>query len=167
MEGDAYENVTDAVGNWVYSYKSLYRPEALYSELYYRNSAENAYADYDVHKLGTETVSITTTPQEWIENEEVLNELIQKYPPETVVGNCSTKYNRNNPPESVYPCTTLGEIVNEISYDSEGRPRVHGIYLSQHWTVRDSYSGSDRKVWYDLPIYKDITGKRPMLPKGQ
>lgn len=165
MEGDTYENVTDALGNWIYSYKALYRPEALYSELYYRNSAGNAYADYEVHKLGTENISTTTTPQEWIENEEVLNELAQKYPPETVVGNCSTKYNRNNPPESVYPCTTLGKIVNEISYDSEGKPRVHGIYLSQHWTVGGSYSDSDRKVWYDLPIYKDITGKRPMLPK--
>jgi hypothetical protein len=22
-------------------------------------------------------------------------------------------------------------------------------------------------VWYDLPIFKDITGKRPMLPEGQ
>lgn len=167
LEGDTYENVTDALGNWIYSYKALYRPEALYSELYYRNSAGNAYADYEVHKLGTENISTTTTPQEWIENEEVLNELVQKYPPETVVGNCSTKYNRNNPPESVYPCTTLGKIVNEISYDSEGKPRVHGIYLSQHWTVGGSYSDSDRKVWYDLPIYKDITGKRPMLPKGQ
>lgn len=167
MEGDTYENVTDALGNWIYSYKSLYRPEALYSELYYRNSAGNAYADYEVHKLGTENISTTTTPQEWIENEEVLNELVQKYPPETVVGNCSTKYNRNNPPESVYPCTTLGKIINEISYDSEGKPRVHGIYLSQHWTVGGSYSDSDRKVWYDLPIYKDITGKRPMLPKEQ
>jgi hypothetical protein len=25
----------------------------------------------------------------------------------------------------------------------------------------------ERKVWYDLPIFKDITGKRPMLPKEQ
>lgn len=166
-DGDNYENVIDNLGNYIYSYKALYKPEALYSELYYRNSAGNAYADYDVHKLGTENITTDNIPQEWIENEQVLEELLTKLPPETIVGNCSTVYNRNNPPQSVYPCTTLGEIINEITYDAKGNPKVHGIYLSQHWTVGSTSTDSDRKVWYDLPIFKDITGKRPMLPKEE
>jgi hypothetical protein len=39
--------------------------------------------------------------------------------------------------------------------------------LSQHWTIDSTVNDENRKVWYDLPIYKDITGKRPTLPKGQ
>jgi hypothetical protein len=50
---------------------------------------------------------------------------------------------------------------------SDGVPKVHGILLSQHWTIDTTTSNSDRKVWYDLPIFKDITGKRPMLPKNE
>jgi hypothetical protein len=46
-------------------------------------------------------------------------------------------------------------------------PKVHGILLSQHWTIDTTTSDSDRKVWYDLPIFKDITGKRLMLPKNE
>ena len=65
--------------------EALYKPEALYSELYYRNSAGNAYSDYDIHKLST--------------------------------------------------------------------------------TVDPKIQNGDKKIWYGLPIYKDITGKRPTLPK--
>ena len=175
LDGDNFEYAHNERTNlkhddqlgWIYTYKALYKPEALYSELYYRNSAGHAYADYDVHKLGTTSVSTDSLPGEWIENETVLSELLEKLPPETVVGNCSTKYNRNNPPKSVYPCTTLGRIINEIKYDSDGTPRVHGILLSQHWTIGATLNGSERTVWYELPIFKDITGKRPMLPKEE
>lgn len=166
LEGGEYVEVVDATNNFVYTYEALYSPEALYSELYYRNSAGNVYSDYDIHKLGTSSIKTNNIPQEWIENEQILEELIAKYPPETVVGNTFTKYNRNNPPETVSPCTTLGEITNILYYE-DGVPMVHGILLSQHWTVSATSTNTNRKVWYEFPIFKDITGKRPMLPKNE
>ena len=166
-DGDNYALVDNGVGGRIYTYKPLYKPEALYSELYYRNSAGNAYADYDVHKLGTTTITQSNVPQYQIVDEETLAWLEEQYPPETVIGNTSTKYNQNNPPEYVTPCTTLGQIRSIMTYDNKGVPRVHNILLSQHWTVASTATNTDRKVWYDLPIFKDITGKRPMLPKNE
>lgn len=154
------------LGEEICTYQPLYSPEALYSELYYRNTAGNVYADYDYHKIGTTSIITNNVPQEWIENEEVLARLEQELPPETVIGNTSTKYNRNNPPETVHPCTNLGEIRGLITY-RDGVPMVHGIRLDQHWTVGSVGTNSNRKVWYDLPIFKDITGKRPTLPADQ
>ena len=66
----------DENNNNVYTHEVLYGPEALYSELYYRNTAGNVYADYDTHKIGTSTILTNNTPQEWIENIDVLDELI-------------------------------------------------------------------------------------------
>lgn len=82
QDDDVWYKATDANGNNVYTYKTLYSVEALLTELYYRNSAGHAYADYDDHKIG---------------------------------------------------------------------PKPH--------------STTGNKVHYDLPIFKDITGKRKMLPK--
>jgi hypothetical protein len=93
-----------------------------------------------------------------------LAELERAYPPEVVIGNTSSFYTEDNPPEYVTPCTTLGEIRSLIKYDSKGVPKVHGIDLSRHWTISSLDTNTERKVWYNLPIFKDITGKRPMLP---
>lgn len=76
-----YFKVTiDKDGNNIYDYKLLYTPKALFSELYYRNSAGNSHVDYENNKI------------------------------------------------------TIDQL-------------------------------SKKEDWYTLPIFKDITGKRPMLPK--
>jgi hypothetical protein len=62
-DGDNYEFVDNGVGGRIYTYKPLYKPEALYSELYYRNSAGHEYADYDNHKLGTEKINESNLPK--------------------------------------------------------------------------------------------------------
>ena len=153
---------------YVYTFTSLYKPESLYSELYYRNAGGNAYADYDVHKLGTNSVNVENIPQYWVENEQVLQELLNTLPHDVKVGNNpSNDYNRENPPPSVYICTDLATIQSEIKYNSKGEPIVHGIPLRWHWTVSDSRTVDDKKVHYGLPIFKDITGKRPMLPREE
>ena len=163
---DSYQEVLDSNGDYVYTYKSMFKPEALYSELYYRNSAGNAYADYDTHKLGTTKINQSNIPDHNIVDLEDLAWVESNYPPETVIGNTSTKYYQDNPPKYVNPCTTVGEIRSLITY-RDGKPYVYGILLSQHWTVSSVESDTERKVWYDLPIFKDITGKRVMLPKEQ
>lgn len=199
MDGEEFQFALDAGNNNVYTYKVLYSPEALYSELYYRNSAGNAYADYDTHKLGTTTLANTYVPMDlgktfndddirkimiatgmsqgeaskykgesksWIKDVDTLTLFEQLYGPDTIIGNTSTKYNKDNLPEIVYPCTTIGQIRSSMQYYGD-EPMVHGIYLSQHWIVGEIITDSDRKVWYDLPIFKDITGKRPMLPREE
>ena len=184
----------------VYLYEVLYSPEALYSELYYRNSAGNAYADIETHKLGTEKLSISYVPADlnakfeeddrdwisavlgiaysetarfvgkskcWIADADTLTLFEQMYPPETIIGNNGTQYNGDNPPPNAYPCTSVGEIRSIIHGNLEaeqGAVRVHGIRLDQHWVLQIAEGASKRKVWYDLPIFKDLSGKRPMLP---
>ena len=199
-DGDSVVEVRDVNGDFIYTHPSLANPSALYSELYYRNSAGNAYADYDTHKLGTKNIGITYLPMDleasfgeedfdmisnltgltydeakakyngesksWIKDEATLALFMQMYPPETPIGNNSTAYNKNNPPKTVHPCTTIGEISN-IMYYNGNIPMVHGIRLDQHWVIGEAVSNSERKVWYDLPIFKDITGKRPLLPKDE
>ena len=148
--------------------KALFRPEALYSELYYRNTAGNSYADYDINKIGTDSITQTNVPQQQIIDEETLAELEKQYEGiEVIVGNTSTNYTQDNPPPYVNPCTTLAQIRSLIKYDKDGTPRVHGSLLSQYWTIATTVNDQDRKVWYELPIFKDITGKRLMLPKEQ
>ena len=199
-DGDSVVEVRDVNGDFIYTHPSLANPSALYSELYYRNSAGNAYADYDTHKLGTKNIGITYLPMDleasfgeedfdmisnltgltydeaeakykgesksWIKDEDTLALFMQMYPPETPIGNNSTAYNKNNPPKTVHPCTTVGEI-SDIMYYNGSTPMVHGIRLDQHWIIGEAVSNSERKVWYDLPIFKDITGKRPLLPKDE
>jgi hypothetical protein len=67
--------LTPPSGPPVYTYKALYRPEALYSELYYRNSAGHEYADYDDHKLGTEKITESNLPKFQIKDMETLTRL--------------------------------------------------------------------------------------------
>jgi hypothetical protein len=44
---------------------------------------------------------------------------------------------------------------------------VHGIPLNWHWTMKPATEERSTKVHFGLPIFKDITGKRPMLPKSE
>ena len=169
-DGDNYEFVDNGVGGRIYTYKPLYKPEALYSELYYRNSAGHEYADYDNHKLGTEKINESNLPKYQIKDMETLTQLEKMLDPSTFIGHTSAHYTQDNPPSTLTPCvndTNIGNIRQQIKVGSDGVPKVHGILLSQHWTIDTTTSNSDRKVWYDLPIFKDITGKRPMLPKNE
>ena len=200
-DGEEFTEVLDVNRDFIYTYKSLYAPDALFSELYYRNSAGNAYADYDTHKQGTTSLGITYLPMDlgatfqeedmdlitsstgmsyedakeayegesksWIKDENTLELFQLIYPPETIIGNTSDIYNKDNLPDNVFPCTTVGEIREILYYAADGTPMVHGIKLSQHWIVGEAVTTSDRKVWYHLPIFKDITGKRPMLPREE
>jgi hypothetical protein len=45
---------------------------------------------------------------------------------------------------------------------------VHGIPLDWHWVLEEpSTDISKNKVYLNLPIFKDITGKRPTLPREE
>jgi hypothetical protein len=57
QENGEYFKIEDSNSDNVYTYMSLYTPEALYTELYYRNSAGNSYSDYDNHKWGIENIN--------------------------------------------------------------------------------------------------------------
>ena len=104
----------------------------------------------------------------WVQNGKMLSLFEKMYPAETIIGNTSSIYNGDNPPINAYPCTSIGEIRNIARTSIEedkGDAIVHGIRLDQHWVLQQAKEKSKRKVWYELPIFKDITGKRLMLPK--
>lgn len=172
-EGQELVQVSDGQGNTFYTYEAIYTPEALLSELYYRNSAGNSYADYDVHKLGPRntSTSMTYSPGEWFKDIETMYDIIDRYSPETLVGN-STGYDSNGKPlTELNPCTTVGEIASLVWYQTvngERKAMVHGIPLNWHWILEDpTIDISKNKIHLDLPIFKDITGKRPTLPREE
>lgn len=177
-EGQEPVEVSDGAGDTFYTYEALYTSDSLLSELYYRNSAGHAYADYDAHKLGT-TVGgrLSYAPIEgdweevWCSDLDRLEVLESKYSPESLIGNSVPEGYPDNikegiPQNTPFPCTRVGEIRNIIRYDNQGTPMVHGVPLSWHWVVSEAtpISGS-KNVYLDLPIFKDITGKRPNLPR--
>lgn len=183
-EGQELVEVSDGAGGTFYTYEALYTSDSLLSELYYRNSAGHAYADYDAHKLGTTVEGrLDYVPIEgdwedvWCSDLDRLTILEQTYDPASLIGNSMPEGYPDSvigiPYRTPYPCTTVGEIRNLIHYDdpqgmgvTEGTPMVHGIPLNWHWIIQEAKptSGS-KKVYLDLPIFKDITGKRPNLPR--
>ena len=202
-KGD-YPTILLASGSKVYTYKNLYNTEALLTELYYRNSAGNAYADYDTHKVGPELLTTTMTPGIWYggrvntdgtiepyngkkegEGQEDYQAAIIRYidlisqatgGTAVDVGNSSNHTNvtvsddgflRSDPvSDRIYICTNTEKIKNLLTWRN-GEPYVHGIRLNQHWTVDFGNNSSTIKVHFGLPIFKDITGKRQMLPKDK
>jgi hypothetical protein len=89
------------------------------------------------------------------------------------IGNAASEVDANGnyngiPRKTPYPCTTLGEIESLISWYSDGTPMVHGIPLAYHWVVQQAYpTEGSKKVYTDLPIFKDLTGKRVTLPRDE
>ena len=172
QEDDVWYEATDVDSNNVYTYKALYSVEALLTELYYRNSAGNAYADYDDHKVGPEYLDLTTdSTMVQIKDIPTLDGLIQQYSStegwESIkIGNAP--YGDDEKPSRVpLPCTTLGKIKGLIDDVNAKQPKVHGIPLSYHWVLlEEQHASVANKVYYDLPIFKDITGKRKMLPRN-
>lgn len=147
----------------------------LLSELYYRNSEGNSYADVDSHKLAPEPFmhSITNKKIEGtqIKNSHMFYKLLDQYGGDWAVGNdisltSDTAYHcgfmkdieelyKNNPPMEV---PEDQDPENWIDYEY----RYHGIYVSQHWLLE---SENGYKIYTDLPIFKNKAGKRLMLPK--
>ena len=172
-EGVEPVQVSDGQGDTFYTYESIYTPDSLLSELYYRNSAGNSYADYDVHKLSPKNIStsITYSPGPWFKDIETMNKIISEYSPETPVGNSQGHDADGNPLGELFYCTTVGEIASLVWYQTingEKKAMVHGIPLDWHWVLEEpSTDISKNKVYLNLPIFKDITGKRPTLPREE
>ena len=102
----------------------------------------------------------------WVKDEPTLRLFEALYPPQTIIGFNSPEYSGDNPPETAYPCTNIGEIrsITANIEQDQGAAIIHGIRLDQHWVIEQAVESKERKVWYELPIFKDVTGKRPMLP---
>jgi hypothetical protein len=68
-----------------------------------------------------------------------MNDICSRLSPTTIVGN-SPGYDINGNPINgcTYPCTTVGEIQNELYYNEDGEPCVHCIPLNWHWTMEVS-----------------------------
>ena len=195
-----YQFVLDANSNNVYTKENLYNVESLLTELYYRNSAGHAYADYDYHKIGPEHLTqYLSDDRVWVANRDIITKLKEVYGDVTLkIGNVSAKtdsegnyINANGeivadkfgnlknqdvnlkdsswqaePSGTPHYCTTLSKIESEI-HNRNGVDMVHGIPLAWHWTLPESGQAVTTKVYYDLPIFKDITGKRKMLEKDK
>lgn len=174
-DGQEFTKVSDGAGDTFYTYEPLYNPDSIISELYYRNRVGNSYADYDVNKLGTVSIQEygNMEADEWFKDIETMNDIISRVDPSTIVGNARDA-GGGVPESGPYPCTTVGEIASLLT-DINGNPYVggipyvHRIPLSWHWTMKEAevYHYKSKKVHLDLPIFKDITGKRPTLPREE
>lgn len=174
-DGQELTKTSDGTGDTFYIYEPLYNPDSIISELYYRNRVGNSYADYDINKLGTVSIQEygNMEADEWFKDIETMNDIISRVDPSTIVGNARDA-GGGVPESGPYPCTTVGEIASLLT-DINGNPYVggipyvHRIPLSWHWTMKEAevYHYKSKKVHLDLPIFKDITGKRPTLPREE
>ena len=160
-------NVTYVDACYLALKEGVYVSELL-SELYYRNSAGNTFADYDTNKIAPTPYMYSANNRKIagtrIKNKQVLDSLRDQYGDNHLVGNDTTLNS-----EFAHHCGTIGDIYEkvsefkqvgdaEIDYDTQ----YHGIKLHEHWLIETS-TGS--MIHTNLPIFKDKTGKRLMLPK--
>lgn len=161
-------------------------PEVMMSELYYRNAAGHAYADYDANKVKyiVDNNSESTSglkPNELYNIEEVMTYVAKNWfgqdtlPSDTTTSNkrgdslltrsggpfdYDTKVYLGTPPNCWACSGGLGSLIDN--------PGQHAPF-SDHYmygTFIEEQVGKRVEV-EDLPIFKDITGKRPMLPREE
>ena len=155
-------------------------PEVMMSELYYRNSAGHAYADYDVNKIKL-FVNNDSTGQLAIDPNTIypinqLMQLVAQYWYGQAAGTTiaaeklltrsggpfeyDTIVYLGTPPK-VYACSGgLGSLIdNPTQHAPFSSHFMYGTYVEQ---IINNRQNSE-----DLPIFKDITGKRPMLPREE
>ena len=192
LDSDSYQQALSLDGNEynpVYLYNAKYNSDSIISELYYRNAQKHVYADDEHNKIDTTIppttgyVPIEIIPNDdsglegwaacWISSRERLNKLKQCFgDTKVIIGNARLKGEDVTKPETYgvpeympYPCTNLAEIESLITGDPDN-PMVHGIPLKWHWVIQaEEKTDSSKKVWLGYPIFKDLTGKRPMLKR--
>ena len=155
-------------------------PEVMMSELYYRNSAGHAYADYDINKIKL-FVNNESTGQSAIDPNTIypidqLMQLVAQYwygqeagttiPAEKLLSRSGGPFDYDTivylgTPPRVYACSGgLGSLIdNPRQHAPFSAHFMYGTYVEQVINTRQDSE--------DLPIFKDITGKRPMLPREE
>lgn len=151
----ALKRTSSTVYDPVYYFEYTNNPIALLSELYYRNKEGNVYSDIEDNKLEPNSSSEKFTPvtQVTIDNLYTLN-------PNTEVG----LYNSNG---EFVKCSdpsggTIQGLIDTKIEEGEGDNKkyyAHGVELEKHWTVVKT------SIHTELPIFKNLSGKRPTLPK--
>lgn len=149
--------VLDDYGNFIYTFESLYNTEALLSELYYRNREGHVYADDEINKISWKETSAIET-----ENSSDLIKLTQEYFNQVV--------NMQEGPERDRLMATKIYLGGPVRYYSCGdikelyeRPGWH-VPVEDHFIPRAQGIVQElSSAFLEYPIFKDLTGKRPML----
>jgi hypothetical protein len=173
-------------------------PEIMMTELYYRNAAGHAYADYDINKVvynvdnthgptigdeeldpnklyhideimdyvashwyGTDTLpsAVGKTADDASRGESLLTRSGGPFDYDTIVYLWNTRVVNGKQEMFWYACSGgLGNLIDESWHHAPYSAHyMYGSYIKE--------KVGNRKYVEDLPIFKDITGKRPMLPK--
>lgn len=155
-------------------------PEVMMSELYYRNSAGHAYADYDINKtklfVNNESSGQLAIDPNTIYPINQLMQLVAQYwygqkagttiDAEKLLTRSGGPFEYDTivylgTPPKVYACSGgLGSLIdNPTQHAPFSAHFMYGTYVEQIINTRQNSE--------DLPIFKDITGKRPMLPRKE
>ena len=198
--GDSYAVYSDS-GKRVFMKLGKVDPEVMMSELYYRNKAGHAYADYDTNKIkydvNNEYVSTSggLNPDQLYNIEEVMryvaknwygkaNEILPSaegiqdpdnpvrgesllersggpFSYDTVVYLWNFRWRNGKQEQYYYACSGgLGHLIDHYEYHVPFTSHyMYGAYIQQ--------VVGTRKEIVNLPIFKDITGRRPMLPRDE
>lgn len=158
-------------------------PEILMSELYYRNAAGHAYADYDINKIKIIVDNSVNNSNANIDPNTLydinkLMELVTKYWYGIEDGSIIDKeklltrsggpfeyntivYLKYSGKNQYYACSGgLGSLI-----DKPGQHAPFDAHFMYGTYIKDIID--NRKNIEDLPIFKDINGRRPMLPKEE
>ena len=152
-------NVEDAYGNYIYTYESLYNTEALLSELYYRNREGHVYADDEINKISWKQTSAIES-----ENAGDLIKLTQAYYDSIVNMEEGAEKDRLmatkiylGGPVKFYSCGDIKELYEKpgwhVPVEDHFIPKAPGIVTELS------------SAFLEYPIFKDLTGKRPMLKR--
>ena len=179
--GDQYAVFTDKT-NRVQILAPPTDPEILMSELYYRNAAGHAYADYDINKIkiivdNSVNNSNTNIDPNTLYDINELMKLVTKYWYGLEDGNIIDKeklLTRSGGPFEYdtivylksksgqhYACSGgLGSLIDKPQQHAPFDAHfMYGTYIENIIDKRQNIE--------DLPIFKDINGRRPMLPKKE
>ena len=141
--------------------------EDLLSELYYRNKAGNSFADVDSNKI-TPDMAMYKANSDKIEGTRLINkakvlQLLNQYGPNWPIGNDVSGLR-----DTAQHCGYLRDIdVNsmpDLSGDTiDNTSKYHNIKISTLWLLQPE--GGNR-IHTKLPIFKNVAGKRLLLPKN-
>ena len=141
--------------------------EDLLSELYYRNKAGNSFADVDSNKI-TPDMAMYKANSDKIEGTRLINkakvlQLLNQYGPNWPIGNDVSGLR-----DTAQHCGYLRDVdVNsmpDLSGDTiDNTSKYHNIKISTLWLLQPE--GGNR-IHTKLPIFKNVAGKRLLLPKN-
>ena len=156
-----FNEVKDGAGKNIFIHENVNNVESLLSELYYRNREGHVYADDEINKISWKQASAIKIEGPATQDQLVkltmskFNEIVNMQEGPDKDKAMATKIYLGGP-VNYYSCGDIKQL-----YEKPGRH----VPVEDHW-IPNFESGKVQELssaFLEYPIFKDLTGKRPML----